>query len=115
MQTRQRAEIKDQGLSEREVEFSREKYGKNSLSVRPTRSFISHFFSNLGDPVIKILLAALAVNLVFVFRGGDIAETVGIAISVFLAAFISTLSERGGESAFKRLSEKCAAEQVRVR
>ena len=115
MQTRQRAEMKNQGLSEREVEFSREKYGKNSLSVRPTRSFISHFFSNLGDPVIKILLAALAVNLVFVFRGGDIAETVGIAISIFLAAFISTLSERGGESAFKRLSEKCAAEQVRVR
>ena len=103
------------GLNEREVALSREKHGSNSLSVRPTRSFISHFFSNLGDPVIKILLAALAVNLVFVFRGGDVAETVGIAISVFLAAFISTLSERGGESAFKRLSEKCAAERVRVR
>ena len=76
---------------------------------------MSHFFSNLGDPVIKILLAALAVNLIFVFKGGDIAETIGIAISVFLAAFISTLSERGGESAFKRLSEKCSSEHVRVR
>ena len=115
MQIKKQPARKNMGLDEREVALSREKYGKNSLSVRPTRSFISHFFSNLGDPVIKILLAALAVNLVFVFRGGDVAETVGIAISVFLAAFISTLSERGGESAFKRLSEKCAAENVRVR
>ena len=115
MQIKQQTARQIYGLSEREVEISREQNGKNSLSVRPTRSFMSHFFSNLGDPVIKILLAALAVNLIFVFRGGDIAETVGIAISVFLAAFISTLSERGGENAFKRLSEKCSAERVRVR
>ncbi len=115
MQTKKRATKENHGLNAREVEISREKYGKNLLSVRPTKSFISHFLSNLGDPVIKILLAALAVNLIFVFRGGDIAETVGIAVSIFLAAFISTLSERGGESAFKRLSERCAAERVRVR
>ena len=115
MQTTQQTLRKNYGLTQREVEASREKYGNNSLSVKPTRSFLSHFFLNLGDPVIKILLVALAVNLIFVFRGGDIAETIGIAISVFLAAFISTLSERGGESAFKRLSEKCSAEKVRVR
>ena len=115
MQIKAQAAKKSYGLSEREVEISRQQHGKNSLSIRPTRSFMSHFFSNLGDPVIKILLAALAVNLIFVFKGGDIAETIGIAISVFLAAFISTLSERGGESAFKRLSEKCSSEHVRVR
>ena len=115
MQIKHQAARKYTGLTEREVEVSREKYGKNTLTVRPTKSFLAHFISNLGDPVIKILLAALAVNLFFVFRGGDIAETLGIGISVFLAAFISTLSERGGESAFKRLSEKCAAERVRAR
>ena len=115
MQTKQQTAKQHYGLSEREVELSRQQHGKNSLSVRKPRSFMSHFFSNLGDPVIKILLVALGVNLIFVFRGGDIAETIGIAISVFLAAFISTLSERGGENAFKRLSEKCSAESVRVR
>ena len=103
------------GLSSAQVRESRARHGANILSARPSKSFIAHFFSNLGDPVIKILLCALAVNLVFVFRGGDIIETVGIAISVFLAAFISTASERGGESAFKRLSAECSKADYRVR
>ncbi len=103
------------GLSEAEALRSRELHGANTISARPSRSFLSHFISNLGDPVIRILLCALAVNLIFVFRGGDIVETVGIAVSVFLAAFISTLSERGGERAFKRLSEECARADFRVR
>ncbi len=103
------------GLSKEEVLSSREKYGSNKISTTPSKSFIKHFISNLGDPVIKILLCALVVNFIFVFRGGDIAETIGIGISVFLAAFISTLSERGGEKAFKQLSEECSKEDFRVR
>ncbi len=105
----------ERGLTEGEVAVSRAEHGANTLSVRPSKGFIAHFISNLGDPVIKILLCALAVNLIFVFQGGDIVETVGIAVSVFLATFISTLSERGGESAFKRLSEECSKADFRVR
>jgi magnesium-transporting ATPase (P-type) len=66
------------GLTEAQVTESRKKHGANILSVRPQKSFLAHFFSNLGDPVIKILLCALAVNLIFVFYGGDILETVGL-------------------------------------
>ena len=66
------------------------------------------FFENLGDPVIKILLAALVVNIFLVFRGNDIIETIGIATSVLLSTFISTLSERGSEAAFRRLEEECS-------
>ena len=91
------------GLTDKEVAESRERHGANVLKVRKKKSFIRRFFENLGDPVIRILLVALCVNLVFVFKGGDIAETIGIAISVFLAAFISALSEHGGENAFRRL------------
>ncbi|MBQ7383268.1 MAG: calcium-translocating P-type ATPase, PMCA-type [Clostridia bacterium] len=105
----------NKGLTEAEVRKSRESYGANTISVRPSKSFLAHFISNLGDPVIKILLCALAVNLVFVFQGGDIVETIGIAVSVFLATFISTVSERGGEEAFKRLSEECSRADFRVR
>ena len=106
---------KSKGLSADEVEISRAEHGKNTLSETKQKCFLAHFFENMKDPVIKILLAALAVNLIFVFRGGDIVETVGIAVSVFLATFISTLSERGSEAAFKRLSEECARVNTRVR
>ena len=63
---------KERGLSSAEVAASRAEHGANVLSVRPRKGFLAHFISNLGDPVIKILLCALAVNLIFVFRGGDV-------------------------------------------
>lgn len=106
---------KSSGLTTEEAILSSRKHGKNVLSVQKSKSFIAHFFSNLGDPVIKILLFALGVNVLFVFWGGDIVESIGIGISVFLATLISTLSERGSESAFKRLSEECSNVSYRVR
>jgi len=102
------------GLSSRDAEISRTEYGRNSLSVTPRKSFLRHFLENLKDPVIKILLCALLINLIFVFWGGDVLETVGIGISVLLATLISTLSERGSETAFRRLSHICAQSSVRV-
>ena len=102
------------GLTDKEVAESRERHGANVLRVRKRKSFVRRFFENLGDPVIRILLVALCVNLVFVFKGGDIAETVGIAISVFLAAFISALSEHGGENAFRRLSMESQNQKYRA-
>ena len=103
------------GLTSEEARHSREKHGANTLPEAKHKSFIRAFLENLADPVIRILLGALAVNLFFVFRGGDIIETVGIAISVFLATLISTLSERGSEAAFRRLEEECSRSSFRVR
>ncbi|MBQ8818413.1 MAG: calcium-translocating P-type ATPase, PMCA-type [Clostridia bacterium] len=103
------------GLTETQVEESRREHGANVLGVRKSKSFIRRFFENLGDPVIRILLVALGINLIFVFKGADITETIGIGISVFLAAFISALSESGGENAFRRLSGECAKQSCRVR
>ena len=111
----ERTENIRRGLSEEEVVLSAQKNGVNRLSVGKKKSFLRHFLSNLGDPVIKILLCALFVNLIFVFKGGDIFETVGIGISIFLAVTISTVSERGSEAAFKRLSEECERAEYRVR
>ena len=103
------------GLSREEVTASRTAHGANVMSVAKRQGFWRHFFGNLGDPVIRILLCALGVNLIFVFQGGDWIETVGIAVSVFLATLISTVSERGSEAAFRRLSEECEGGNVRVR
>ena len=102
------------GLTSAEAEASRRENGANVLSGKKTKTFARRFFENLGDPVIRILLVALGVNLIFVFRGGDILETAGIGVSVFLAAFISALSESGGENAFRRLSGECQRQSVRV-
>ena len=106
---------KNGGLTPAQVEKSRREHGENVLPEGKRRSFLSRFFENLGDPVIKILLGALAVNGILLFRGGDVAETVGIGISVLIATMISTLSEYGSDKAFSRLKEEGDRGRCRVR
>lgn len=103
------------GLTAAQVEAARREYGENRLTQRKRRSFLRQFLANLGDPVIRILLCALAVNVLFLFRDADWFETGGIAVSVFLATFISTLSEYGSEAAFARLSAESSTRKCRVR
>lgn len=104
-----------EGLTAEEVKSSAEKHGKNKISQKKRRSFIRQFISNLGDPIIRVLLFALFLNILFLFRDGDIYETIGIGISVFLATLISTASEYSSESAFRRLGEENSNTKVRVR
>ncbi|MBQ9098948.1 MAG: calcium-translocating P-type ATPase, PMCA-type [Clostridia bacterium] len=103
------------GLEESEVEESRRRHGANVLGTVGRKRIWRVFLSNLGDPVIKVLLLALAIHLVLLFRNADWLETVGIAVSVLLATLISTLSEYGSENAFVKLNESCGADRCRVR
>ena len=104
-----------QGLDEQQVRAAREAHGKNVLSRKKRKGFIRQFVGNLGDPIIKVLLCALGIHILLMFRQADWLETVGIAVSVFLATLISTLSEYGSEAAFARLSESCLTGECRVR
>ena len=60
------------GLTHLEVERSRQKYGRNVLPKGKRESFIKRFIVNLGDPIIRILLFALLINVIFIFRDGNI-------------------------------------------
>ena len=103
------------GLTEVQVRESREAHGSNRLSKRRQKPLWRQLLSNLNDPVIRILLAALAVNLLLLWHGADWVETVGIGLAVLLATLISTLSERSSERAFARLSEESDRSVCRVR
>ena len=107
--------VRVEGLDESGVRESRAKYGENLLPRAKRRSFFRAFLANLGDPVIKVLLGALIINLIFLFQSSDIWETVGIAVSVFSATLISTLSERGSENAYARLERESVEGRCRVR
>lgn len=103
------------GLTEEEVEISRKKYGDNELVKKKKNSFLRLLLESLGDPIIKILLIALAVKVVVLFKNFDWFETLGILIAIFLASFISSISEYGSEAAFERLGEEAAKIKVKVK
>ena len=93
------------GLTDQEVEISRAKYGKNEIPTPKKRTILNLIMESLGDPIIKILLIALAIKVVFMFKDFNWYETIGILIAIFLATLISTLSEYGSETAFQKLQE----------
>ncbi len=103
------------GLNAAQVEQSRQKNGANVFSKTAKRGFWRQFFSNLGDPVIKVLIFALFLHLLLMLRDADWLETAGIAASILLATLISTLSEHRSEAAFARLFESCGSALCRVR
>ena len=102
------------GLSSKEVEINREKYGKNILSKVKKDSFFKKLFITFSDPIIKILLIALALKIVFLFKDFDWYETIGIVIAILLASFISTISEYGSEKAFEKLQDEASSIKCRV-
>ena len=103
------------GLTNEEVINNRKKYGSNKICKNQKESFIKKLVSTLGDPIIKILLIALAVKTLFLFQDFDWYETVGIVIAIFLASFISTLSEYGSEKAFEQLQEDASKIKTKVK
>ena len=103
-----------QGLSKEEVEKNRKNYGNNSITNVKSNSFIKLLLESLGDPIIKILLVALAIKIIFLFKDFDYFETLGILIAIFLASFISTISEYGSEAAFRSLQEESSKIKVKV-
>ena len=102
------------GLSNEEVELNRKKYGTNSITNVKQKGFFKLLLESLGDPIIKILLIALAIKVVFLFQDSNYFETLGILIAIFLASFISTISEYGSEAAFRRLQEESSKILVKV-
>lgn len=103
-----------QGLSRSEVDASRRQYGSNQFTKQARQSFWQQFLASFGDPIIKILLAALALNVLVSLRDHSWFEPIGIGIAVFLATFVSTLSEYGSESAFVRLQAEAMQMTCRV-
>ncbi len=104
-----------QGLTQEEVKKARETYGDNAFLEVSKDTFFKQFLRSLGDPIIRILLIALGIKTIFLIQDFDWYETVGIVIAIFLASFISTISEYGSEKAFHKLQEEASKTKVKVR
>lgn len=106
---------KEIGLTEEEVEKSRQENGTNELGNYKKNSFLHLVLQSLGDPIIRILLIALAIKTVFLLKNFDWYETLGIVLAIFMASFISSISEYGSDKAFAKLMEESSKIKCRVK
>jgi len=107
--------LRSDGLTTSQAKASAKQHGTNALTKKAKVGFFGRYIASFGDPIIRILLVALGVNLLLMVRDANWYESVGIAVAVLLATLISTLSEYGSESAFEKLNEEAAHVKCRVR
>ncbi|GHS90836.1 calcium-translocating P-type ATPase, PMCA-type [Planctomycetales bacterium] len=114
--------MKTYGLTGEQARTAKEKFGDNRLTEQAGESFWEKLRGNFGDPMIKILCAALIVNvaLVAAYYLGLIAdemawyEPVGIAVAILLATLVSTFSEYRNENAFQVLQKEASKIHCKV-
>lgn len=115
--------MKQFGLTDKQAEESRQKYGDNSMTEQASESFWDKLKGNLGDPMIKILIVALLINVVLAVLGGvgiikegapEWYEPLGIFVAIALATLVSTFSEYRNENAFQKLQEEASRIMCKV-
>lgn len=107
--------MKKFGLTKEQVAASLREHGNNALSQPPRATFTDKLLDNFKDPIIRILVLALLINIIFVYMGqGDWIETLGIFIAIILATFVSTWSEYSNENAFQKLQEEASRIRCKV-
>ena len=104
------------GLTTKQVEESRKKHGSNSLTQIPPDPLWKKILEGFKDPMIMILLVALAVQVVLFFLDqAEWFEPVGILIAILIANGVASVSEskqEGKASALK--AEEEAKEKAKV-
>ena len=71
------------GLSDKQVQESREAYGWNLLTPPKRPSMWKLYLEKFNDPVIRILLVAAFFSFVISVIEGEYAETIGIFFAIF--------------------------------
>lgn len=105
---------KIKGLTTEQAQLSRDKHGTNSLERLRGRGIIRSFFANLNDPIIRILIIALALEVVLTLGKCNLVEVFGILFAILVATVVSTVSEYGSERAFLKLERETGGGICRV-
>lgn len=101
----------ERGLSESQVQASRQKYGANTFVRTGTESMLKRIWDASTEPMLLMLLFAaiitLAVNITRYFTGGEynFLECAGIFAAIFLSVAITIVTEGKSAKAFEALSK----------
>ena len=101
------------GLTNKEVEESRAKYGVNVLTPPKRESVFIKFLGCFADPIIRILLVALLLSVCisvyqFVSDDGSVSlffQPLGIFLAIILATLVGFILEQRNEKTFRSLNE----------
>lgn len=88
-----------QGLSQKEVETSREKHGQNSLDYKKENGFLEALKDLAKEPMVILLLVASVIY----FISGNIGDGIFLASAIVLVATISLYQDSRSRNALEKL------------
>ncbi len=107
--------MKFNGLTDKEVEKSREQYGSNVIPDSEPTTFWEEFKETFSDPMIRILLAIAALMIVmFCFGYAEIYEPLGTIIAIFIVAFVSAKTGVASDTKYRELKDSAEKDKCKV-
>ena len=107
--------MKFNGLTDKEVEESRQKFGSNAIPDSEPTTFWDEFKETFKDPIIRILLGISALMIVMFFLGyAEIYEAVGIIVAVLIVAFVSAKTGVASDTRYRELKEMSEKDKCKV-
>lgn len=107
--------MKYNGLTDKEVRQSREKYGSNVIPDSEPTTFWEEFKETFSDPMIRILLAIAALMIVMFFFGyAEIYEPLGTIIAVIIVAFVSAKTGVASDTKYRELKDNTEKDKCKV-
>ena len=107
--------MKFNGLSDKEVGQSREKYGSNIIPDSEPTTFWDEFKETFGDPMIRILLAIVVIMFIMFFMGhAEIYEPIGTIVAVLVVAFVTAKTAVASDTKYRQLKDSTKKETCKV-
>ena len=107
--------MKLKGLSDKEVELSRQQHGSNAIPDSEPTTFWQEFLETFSDPMIRILLAIAALMIVMcIFGYAEIYEPMGTIIAVIIVAVVSAKTGVASDTKYRELKNSTKKDQCKV-
>ncbi len=107
--------MKFQGLSDQEVQSSREKHGSNAIPESEPTTFWEAFKETFGDPMIRILLVIAAIMIaMFFLHYAEIYEPLGTIVAVLIVAFVSAKTSVASDTKYRQLKDSTKKDTCKV-
>lgn len=107
--------MKYNGLTDKEVEESRKKYGSNEIPDSEPTTFWDEFKETFEDPMIRVLLAIAALMIVMFFFGyAEIYEPLGTIVAVLIVAFVSAKTGVASDTKYRELKDSTKKDECKV-
>jgi len=107
--------MKFNGLTDKEVEQSRQQNGSNVIPDSEPTTFWQEFKETFSDPMIRILLAIAALMIVMFFFGyAEIYEPLGTIVAVIIVAFVSAKTGVASDTKYRELKDNTEKDKCKV-